>query len=146
MSISSLLLLGHLIGLALGVGAASVKLMLLLKCRVDPDFTHNYLQVAKPITRLIVFGLIVLTLTGIVWLVLGYPFTSQLKTKVFLVVLLWVVGPIIDNVVEPEFEKHLPGQSKPASTALIRLRTKYLALEMIATGLFYLIIVLWVLL
>jgi hypothetical protein len=48
-----LLALGHLVGLALGVGAATVKLVLLFKCKSDPAFVSVYVRVAKLITRLI---------------------------------------------------------------------------------------------
>ena len=47
-----LLTVGHIVGLALGVGASTVKLFLLLKCRKDPSFAKVYLEVARTITRL----------------------------------------------------------------------------------------------
>ena len=58
---SSLVSLAHLIGLALGVGSATVKLVLLLRCQADFTFVHTFLKVSRPITRLIIVGMILLT-------------------------------------------------------------------------------------
>jgi hypothetical protein len=144
-SISSLLPLAHLIGLALGIGSATAKLILLIKCTADSAFVPVYLKVTKPLTRQIVLGLILLTLSGIGWLLDGYPFTPLLVVKISLVAVIWVLGPIIDNVVEPEFRKLAPMPGESASPAFNRTQQRYLLLESVATGLFYLIIVMWVL-
>jgi hypothetical protein len=144
-SLPSLLLVAHLIGLALGVGCATAKLRLLVKCKADFAFVPAYLTAAKPITRLIVLGLGLLTLSGIGWLLLGYPFTPTLVVKLALVAAIWVLGPLIDNVVEPKFRKLAPGPGEPASPAFIIIQKRYLMMEIIATGLFYVIILMWVL-
>lgn len=144
-SLPSLLSLAHLIGLALGVGCATAKLTLLLKCRVDHALVPSYVAVAKPITRLIVLGLALLTLSGLGWLLLGYPFTPLLVVKLAFVVAIWVLGPLIDNVVEPKFQRLAPEPGEPASPAFIRIQQRYLLLELTATGLFYVIVVMWVL-
>ncbi len=144
-SMSSFLSLAHLVGLALGVGSATVKLILLVKCKADFAFVPVYLKVAKLITRQIVVGLVLLTLSGIGWLLMAYPFTLLLVVKLILVVMIWVLGPFIDNVVEPKFQKLAPTPGESASSAFIRIQKQYLALEVIATVLFYVIVVIWVL-
>jgi hypothetical protein len=144
-SLPSLLSVGHLIGLALGVGCATAKLALLLKCKADHAFVPAYITAAKPITRLIVLGLGLLTLSGIGWLLLGYPFTPILVVKLALVAAIWVLGPLIDNAVEPKFQKLAPRPGESASPAFIRIQQRYLMMEIIATSLFYVIIVMWVL-
>ena len=138
-----LLTVGHIVGLALSVGASTVKLFLLLKCRKDPSFAKVYLEVAKTITRLIIAGMILLTLSGIGFLVVGFPFTPRLAVKLFLVVALWVLGPIIDNVFEPRFRTLALHADAPASRAFIKARRRYVAVEIFATSLFYLIILIW---
>ena len=65
--------------------------------------------------------------------------------KLVLVGAIWVLGPVIDNVVEPKFRQLAPGAGESASPAFIRIRQQYLLLEVIATGLFYVIVVMWVL-
>ena len=61
----SSLLLVHLVGLAIGLGAATAKLVLLFQCRADGAFVPTYLAVVRPITRQIILGLVLLLLSGI---------------------------------------------------------------------------------
>jgi len=143
-SLSSLLAFTHLIGLALGVGAATVKVALLLRCNADYTFVPVYLSVAKTITRNIVIGMILLTLSGVGWLWIGYQLTPRLVVKLVLVAAIWALGPFIDNVVEPRFKKLAPA-GEPPSPAFVRIQKQYLAVEIVATGLFYAVIVIWVL-
>lgn len=145
-SISSILFFAHLVGLALGMGSSTVKLILLIKSRADFAFIPNYLKVVRPITRQIILGLVLLTLSGIGWLLMGYPFTPLLVVKIILVLAIWVLGPVIDNVVEPKYQKLAPMPGQPASPEFIRIQKQYLTLEVMATSLFYVIVVIWVLL
>jgi hypothetical protein len=141
---SSLASVMHLIGLVLAVGAATVKLVLLLRCHTDPAFALTFLKVSKHITRQIVVGMILLALSGIGWLFLGYGFSPRLIVKLVLFGAIWVVGPVIDHVVEPRFQKLARGTGEPATPAFTSALRQYLAWETIATSLFYVIIVMWV--
>lgn len=140
----SLLSVAHLIGLALGVGAASTKLLLLLKARADLAFVPVYVQVDRPITRLILSGTLLLILSGIGWLAIGYPLTPKLVTKLVLVVAIIVTGAIMDRVIEPRFRKLAPAQGEPTAPAFTRVQTQYVAMEITATLLFYAVIIYWV--
>ena len=144
----SLWLLLHVIGLALGVGAATVKFILLLRTRTEPDFLPVYLRVHRPITRILIFGLILLTVSGIGWIISpgGYSFTPTLIAKLVLVVAIWVVGPIIDNVLEPRFQAAMPAPGETPSPTFVTARSQLVAVEALATGLFYAITVLGVVL
>ena len=142
---SALLLTVHLIGLALGTGSATTKLLLLLKARADPAFAPTYITVARPITRLILLGIVLLTLSGITWLLLGYPLTSRLIAKLVLVAGIWLLGPIIDKVVEPKFRLLALSPDSGTVPEFVRVRRQYLIFEITATLLFYAIIVFWVL-
>jgi hypothetical protein len=142
---SLFLFTGHLIGLALAVGSATVKLVLLFRCRAYPTFASTFLKVSKPITRLIILGMILLLLTGIGRLILlGYGFTPALIVKLILFAAIWVLGPVIDNVVEPRFQKQSPGQGEAPTPAFVGALKRYLVWETVATSLFYVIIVIWV--
>jgi hypothetical protein len=143
-SLWSILFIIHVFGLALGVGAATTKLSLLLKCKVDNNFVPLYIKVTRPITRLIIVGLVLLTLSGISWIFMGISFTPLLLVKVTLVALVWVLGPIIDNVVEPRFEELAPAPDENPTPEYLRAQKKYLLLEVIATALFYIITVMGV--
>jgi uncharacterized membrane protein len=141
--LSSLLSLAHVVGIALGVGGATAKLVLLVKTRVDHAFVPGYLKAARSLTRMILVGIILLTLSGISWLVLGYPLTSRLVTKLVLVAAIWMIGPIISKVAEPRFRERALTPEAPATPAFVRARTQYLALEVTATLLFYAVVIYW---
>ena len=95
----------HLIGLAMAAGSATTKLALLLKSKADPVYLKPYLAVAKVITRLIVLGLVLLVISGIGLLLLGQGLTTRLVVKLAMVVLIFLLGPFIDNVIEPRFRE-----------------------------------------
>ncbi|UCE31363.1 MAG: hypothetical protein JSW68_15295 [Burkholderiales bacterium] len=142
--LSTVFMLMHLIGLALGIGVATVKVALVLGIRANEALLPAYLQVAKVLTRHIVLGLVLLTLSGLGWMLLGYPLTARLATKLVLVALVWLIGPVIDMVVEPRMRALAPVAGVSFTPAYASARNQYLALELVATGLFYAIVVLWV--
>lgn len=135
----------HLIGLALAMGAATVKVVLLLRCGSHPALLASYLDVVRPVTRVLILGLVLLTLSGIAWLVIGYAFTPRLVVKLVLVAAIWILGPVIDRVAEPAFRRLAPVNGMAASPDFARSRSRYLALELVATLLFYVVVAVWVL-
>jgi len=136
-TLPTILFVAHLVGLTLGLGAACVKIVLFFRCRREPAFIPVYLQVARPITRQIILGLIILALSGIGWLVLGYDFSTLLIIKLILVASVFVVGPIIDNVAEPKFRKLAPVNGGAPSPEFLQAQSRLLVLEVIATVLFW---------
>jgi len=94
-SLDSLLLVVHLLGMALGVGAAVVKTVLVLRARADLAFVPVLVAARRPVTKTLVAGLALATLSGIVWLVRGYPWTPLLIGKLAVVAAIWVLGPLI---------------------------------------------------
>jgi len=140
-----LLVLTHILGVTLGVGSSTIKLMLLLKCKSDKSFIPIFLRVVKPITRLIILGLVILTLSGIGWLIRGFPFTPLLIVKLIFVGLIWILGPVIDNVVEPKFVT-LASEPEGTPRDFMRVQNQYFTFEITATLLFYASIIIGVLL
>ena len=134
----------HLLGLALGVGAATVKLMFLIKCNSDYDFVPIFVKVTKSVTRIIVVGLILLTLSGIGWILLGTTFTPLFIIKLSLVLLIWILGPYIDNAIEPKFIKLAPTAGNSPTKEFLSVNKKYLTFESIATTLIYIITIIGV--
>ncbi len=141
----SLLTVAHLIGLVFAVGAATTKLVLLLKSRGDQAYLPAYLKVAGPITRLILLGTGLLVVSGVGWLMSGYPFTARLTTKLVMVVAIVGAGAIIDRVIEPKFRALALGQGAAPSPRFTRVQAQFLAMEATATLLFYAVIIYWVL-
>jgi hypothetical protein len=135
----------HLIALSLAVGAATAKNILLFRCRKDSAFVPTYLQVEGPITKQIIAGQVLLTLTGIVYaLVLGYAFTPRLIVKVALLASLWVLGPTMDHVLAPKLRRAAPVPGQGATLEFRQALDRYLFWDVAASGLFYAIIVFWV--
>lgn len=145
-SLWTFLLLVHLAGLALGVGCATGKVVLLMKCNRDITFIPAYLKVVKPLTQLLVLGLIMMTLSGVTWLVLGYGFSTLMIVKLVFVLTVWILGLIIDKITEPKFIRLSPAEGEEPSREFISIRKKHFAMEVIAALLFYIIIILGVLL
>ena len=139
------ILLVHLLGLALALGGGTVKVSLLLASRADLQTTSAYVRVAPVLTRLLVTGLVLLTASGIVWVVLGRPMTPSLVAKIALVVILWGLGPVIDKVVEPAFLRLAPSAGPAAPPEFASARRRYLALELFAAGVMSAITILGVL-
>ncbi len=140
------LLMIHLVGLALGVGSATAKVVLLLKCYRDHTYVASYLKVVKPLTRILVLGLLLMTLSGIIWLILGYGFPTRMIIKLVLVAIVWILGIVIDNVTEPQFIRFAPSDGDDASPAFIRIERRHLVLESLAAFVFFIIMVMGVLL
>ncbi len=145
-SLSGFSTLAHLIGFALGVGGATVKLYLLLQSISDLSLMPSYLRVARPITRLIVLGIILLTVSGLAAVILvgARPFTALFIIKLLAVGAILIIWPLIDNVAEPKVRILAPqGAEAPSAQFRSALRL-YVTLEVVATALFYLITVIWV--
>ena len=143
--LQSLLAVAHLIGLVLAVGSATTKLVLLRKSSADPTFVSAYLRVAGPITHLILLGTALLIVSGVGWLVSGYPLTVKLVIKLVLVAAIVGTGAIMDRVIEPKFRTLAPAEGAPPAPGFARVQAQYLALEATATLLFYAVIIYWVL-
>ncbi len=143
MPMASFLRLVHLTGLVLAVGAATAKVALLLRSRADERLRQAYLDVIKTLTRQIVAGLALLTVSGIGWIVLGYPLSRVLIVKIILVASIWVAGPVIDKILEPRFRRLAPAPGQAESAEFRAARTRYVVVEITATALFFAIIVLW---
>ena len=133
----------HFIGLALALGCGTAKLLLLGKSGSDHSAVSAFLAVSRPLTRLIITGMVLTAVSGIYWLVDGYPFTTMLIVKLVLLGIVLVLGPVIDNVIEPSYRRLAPAAGEAASAGFIAVQRRYLLVEIAATGLFYAVLVLW---
>jgi hypothetical protein len=146
MNEGNVLILLHLFGLALAVGAATVKFVLAFGCRSNSALLPVFVRISKPVTRIIVLGMLLLILSGFGWLLLGYAsITPLLAAKIVLVVVIMVLGPYIDKAIEPRLAKLSALPQEQASPELPRIQRHYLVLETVATGLLYAITVVGIL-
>lgn len=142
--LSTFLLIVHLVGLALGVGSATLKMILLVKCYLNREYIPVFLKVTKPVTMLLIMGIIFLTLSGIGWLIMGYAFTPLMIAKVVLVGLMWVTGILIDNVFTPKFARLAPVTGSAPSLPFLRIERQNFAIELLATLTMYAITIMGV--
>lgn len=144
--LSEILYIVHVIALVLAAGSATIKLLLLFKCKADYRFFNVYFQVAPLITRLIIMGMIFLTLSGIAWIIIGYSLEPLLILKIVLVAGIWVLGPVIDNIAEPKLKKYFPLHQQAPAAEFNLAQNKHLQLEIAATLLMYAALIIGVLL
>jgi len=141
--LDTLLPVVHIVGLVLAVGAATAKSVLLLRASRDQTFVPHYISVVPSLTRLILAGMLLLILSGVGWLLSGYPLSGHLIAKLVLVGCVLGLGPMVDKVVEPKYFR-LATALEPGSEGTLRqARNQYIAIELTATFLFYAIIVYW---
>jgi len=141
----SVIYLTHLIGLSLALGAATTKTALLLRCRSDPSFVPAFKVASKAVTRLFVTGLVLLVVSGLSWFFVGgLRVTAPFVVKLLLVAAIFVLGPVIDNVITPKYNRLAPETGAAASSEFLKVQMQYIALEILATSLFYVITVFWV--
>lgn len=140
-----LLLLTHILGLGLALGGATAKFILLIRCQQDHKRFFIFFQVSKLLTVLIILGMILCTLSGVAWLLTNYPLRPLLIAKIVMVGLIWILGPVIDNVAEPRLRKELPGAGLEPGPGFNPARNRHLLLEIVATLLMYAVTVLGVL-
>ena len=143
-ALTIILKLAHLIGLALGLGSATVKIALLLRCNRNYNLYPDFIKASKPVTRLLISGIILLVLSGTGWLITGYPLTTLMIIKIILVVLVFASGAVIDNVVEPTLKKLLPTPGESPTQPFIQIQKRHLLLEIAATMAMYAITVIGV--
>lgn len=144
--LSEILYVVHVIALTLAAGAALVKLLLVFRCKKDYTFYTDYFKVAPLLSKLIITGMILLTLSGITWIITGYALEPLLIVKIIIVTAIWIIGPIIDNRAEPRVEKLFPSPGVEPSAEFVGAQQQHLQLEIIATILMYAALIIGVLL
>ena len=144
--LSEILYIVHVIALSLAAGTAVVKLLLVVKCKKDYTFYTVYFGLAPLLSKLIISGMVLLTLSGITWIIIGYSMEWLLILKIIIVAGIWIIGPVIDNRAEPRVKKLLPPPGAEPSAEFIHVQQQHLQLEIIATVLMYAALIIGVLL
>lgn len=134
----------HLIGLAFGVGGVTANAILMIKTRSNKEFTPIIMKAVVLIGKLVFFGLVLLTVSGIGFLYLGYPL-ARLTVKLFLVGALWIEGPLV-HYFTSRLAKLVPNPSQPASPEFLSIKRKTQVIGMIGVILWYMTTALGVLL
>jgi hypothetical protein len=126
----------HIIGLALGLGGVTVNVALMVKARFDKELASIIPKVSRIIGPLIFLGLVLLTISGIGFVHLGYPLTRTLTVKLDLVVVLWVEGLLI-SYLGSKIGRLAPKLGEPPSPKFLSTRRKMQALAVVGVVLWY---------
>jgi hypothetical protein len=84
---------------------------------------------------------VLLTVSGIGWLVRGYPLTPLLTVKLLLVGLIWALGISMDKVFEPRFIQRIPKPGSPQSLEFASAAKLHLVLDTCAALLMYIVMI-----
>lgn len=97
----------HVLGAMLGIGSATITDYLHLKSLKNHKFERTLLGIYPVLSGLIVFSLIIITLSGfiLVWLEPELLGKSLFRLKMFLVLVLMVNGYFLKTQVYPHFRK-----------------------------------------
>ena len=144
--LSEILYIVHVIALSLAAGTAFVKLLLVVRCKKDYMFYTDYFKLAPLLSKLIITGMILLTLSGIAWIIIGYSLELLLVLKIIIVAGIWIIGPIIDSRAEPKVKRLYPSPGAEPSAEFTRSQQQHLLLEIIATAMMYAALIIGVLL
>ena len=109
-------------------------------------FYTDYFKLAPLLSKLIITGMILLTLSGIAWIIIGYSLELLLILKIIIVAGIWIIGPIIDSRAEPKVKRLYPSPGAEPSAEFTRSQQQHLLLEIIATAMMYAALIIGVLL
>jgi len=135
-NLRTLFILIHTVGLAFGLGGVTINVVLTIKARFDKELASTIIKILKTIGPLIFLGLLLLTISGIGFMRLGYPLTRTLAVKHILVVALWVESPLIFYLTS-KLAKLAPKQGEPPSHKFLSTKMKMQALVAVGVFLWY---------
>lgn len=125
----------HVIGSALGVGGVTANVVLWTKARFDKELAPAILKIVELIGKLIFLGLILLTLSGIGFLYLGFPL-ARLTVKLSLVAALWVESPLV-HYLTSRVANLAPKPGQPQSPEFLSIKRKTQVVGTIGVILWY---------
>lgn len=108
--LKTLLLVGHLFGVALGAGVAFFSAVMFTKVMFDKRVTENEMQFLELASALVAFGLTLLVVTGLGMFLLDqehYLASSKFLVKMTVVGILIVNGTLIHTLHIPVLKKNL---------------------------------------
>lgn len=100
-----ILLIGHVIAVALGAGGATMSDILFLTSVADRRIDRSELKLLRIASKVVVIGLVLLTLTGIGFLLTGSPTSPRFWAKMTIVLIAAVNGYAMHRFAFPLFER-----------------------------------------
>lgn len=105
LTINLLLLIAHVIGVALGAGGATMSDILFLTSVADRQIDRSELKLLKIASKVVVAGLVLLTITGIGFLLTGSLTSPRFWAKMTIVTVAAVNGYAMHRYAFPLFEQ-----------------------------------------
>lgn len=99
------LLIGHIVGVAIGAGGATMSDALFVTSIGDNRIDRSELRLLKMASKIVVAGLVLLTITGIGFLLTGSPTSPRFWAKMTIVLIASINGFVMHNVLFPIFEQ-----------------------------------------
>ena len=100
-----ILLIGHVIGVALGVGGATMSDVLFLTSISDRRIDRSELKLLRIASKVVVTGLLVLAVTGVAFVVTGSPLSPRFWAKMTIVAIASINGYVMHQFMFPLFER-----------------------------------------
>ena len=122
------LLIGHVIGVALGAGGAPMSDVLFVSSIADNRSDKSELRLLKIASKVVVAGLILLTITGMGFLLTGSPTSPRFWAKMTIVTIASVNGFVMHRLLFPIFERCVRERTEINSADF----TQYMPLLLIA--------------
>ena len=133
----------HFVGLAFGLGGATIAVIISSKAEKDEDVNRAMIKIMPSISKLIGFGLILLIISGVgILLYVEWPLDRQiLLVKHVLVAWIVIVGIIIGKSMKKMKMSAPKGKEKP-SAEFLKAKKKLRAFSRLNLILWYLVTIL----
>lgn len=99
------LLIGHIVGVAIGAGGATMSDVLFVTSIGDNRIDRSELRLLKIASKIVVAGLVLLTVTGIGFLLTGSPTSPRFWAKMTIVLVAALNGFVMHKLLFPIFER-----------------------------------------
>jgi hypothetical protein len=120
MDINSFLILGHIVGTAIGVGGATVTDMLFFRSIRDGKISHDEYLTLKLLSKIIMTGFIILVLSGLGFFALLYLNTGSLagmpdrmSAKLYVVAIIFLNSRVLAYKVLPLIKRSIGKEIQP---------------------------------
>ena len=99
------LIIGHIVGVAIGAGGATMSDVLFVTSIADNRIDRSELRLLKIASKVVVIGLLLLTVTGLGFLLTGSPTSPRFWAKMTIVLIAAVNGFVMHRLLFPLFER-----------------------------------------
>lgn len=100
-----LLMIGHIVGVAVGAGGATMSDVLFVTSLRDNRIDHSELRLLKMASQIVVMGLVLLTITGVGFLLTGSLTSPRFWAKMTIVSIASINGFVMHRKLFPVFER-----------------------------------------